>query len=170
MRMIVAFAAGLLFGAGLLLSGMTDPAKVQNFLDVFGSWDPSLAFVMGGAVAVTSVGYALSRRARAPRLATAFGWPTGRDVDAPLVLGAAVFGLGWGLIGLCPGPALTALPTGEGGVLAFVAAMLAGFAAARWYRARPGGEGSVAERDRPAVRRRRHGTEPGAGGGGDDRQ
>ena len=132
MRALASLVAGLLFGAGLILSGMTNPAKVQNFLDVAGTWDPSLAFVMGGAVAVAGAGFALLRRAAdAPLFAPRFGWPTRTDLDAPLVAGSAAFGVGWGLGGLCPGPALAALPTGRAGVLAFAAAMLAGFAAAR---------------------------------------
>ena len=136
MRTLASFATGLIFGIGLILSGMTNPAKVQNFLDVFGRWDPSLAFVMGGAIAVAATGFAWLRgRADAPLFGDAFGWPTRTDLDAPLLIGAAVFGVGWGLGGLCPGPALTGVPTGEGGLLAFVVAMLIGFMAARWFRA-----------------------------------
>ena len=136
MRMLASLAAGLVFGIGLILSGMTNPAKVQNFLDVRGTWDPSLAFVMGGAVAVAAAGFAwLRSRADGPLFGGAFGWPTRTDLDAPLLSGAALFGVGWGLGGLCPGPALVGLPTGRGALVAFVAAMLAGFVAARWFRA-----------------------------------
>ena len=136
MRLLAALLAGLLLGTGLILSGMTDPAKVQNFLDLAGIWDPSLAFVIGGAVAVAAVGFALLRRRDAPLFAPRFRWP-GRDgLDAPLIGGAALFGVGWGLGGLCPGPAVTALPSGRLDILAFVLAMLAGFLAARAWRRR----------------------------------
>ena len=148
MRAFASLVAGLLFGTGLILSGMTNPAKVQNFLDVAGAWDPSLALVMGGAVAVATVGFGLLRRAAdAPLFAARFGWPTRTDLDAPLVAGAAIFGIGWGLGGLCPGPALAALPTGRAGVLAFVAAMLAGFVAARWLGASGARSGSLRPRE-----------------------
>jgi len=133
--MVASLATGLVFGFGLILSGMTNPAKVQNFLDVFGRWDPSLAFVMGGAIAVAATGFALLRKhAGAPLFGPAFGWPTRTDIDAPLLIGAAVFGIGWGLGGLCPGPALAGIPAAKGGLLAFVVAMLLGFVAARWLR------------------------------------
>lgn len=137
MRILASLVTGLVFGLGLILAGMTNPAKVQNFLDVFGIWDPSLAFVMGGAIAVAATGFALLRaRAKAPLFAVSFSWPTKTDVDAPLLLGAGVFGIGWGLGGLCPGPALTSMPTGEAGILVFVVAMLFGFFVARWLQAR----------------------------------
>jgi hypothetical protein len=129
MRIAVNFLIGLMFGLGLILAGMVDPAKVQNFLDIAGSWDPSLAFVMAGAIAVTSSGYWLVRRLRAPLLESAFQFPTRHDIDAQLVVGAVLFGVGWGLGGLCPGPALTALPLAAPGTLAFVPAMLAGVVA-----------------------------------------
>jgi len=132
-RPFASLLAGLVFGVGLLLSGMTNPAKVQNFLDVFGAWDPSLAFVMGGAIAVTATGFALLRRgAQTPLFGHAFGWPERTDVDMPLVLGAGLFGVGWGLGGLCPGPALASVPSGNLGVLGFVVAMLIGLTAPRW--------------------------------------
>jgi len=121
MREIVfAALAGLLFAAGLAIGGMTDPAKVRGFLDIFGRWDPQLAFVMGAAVAV----YALLARFR-PRA------PTRRKVDGTLVAGAALFGVGWGLVGYCPGPALAASATAGSGTLIFVAAMLCGLAVGR---------------------------------------
>ena len=136
MRALASLATGLVFGTGLILSGMTNPMKVQNFLDVFGRWDPSLAFVMGGAIAVAATGFALLRRhADAPLFGPSFGWPTRTDLDAPLLAGAALFGVGWGLGGLCPGPALTAVTTARTDVLAFVVAMLIGFVAARGVRA-----------------------------------
>jgi len=127
-RTLVGLAIGLLFGAGLALSDMTNPAKVQNFLDVFGSWDPSLAFVMGGALAVSALGYQVARRRDAPWLAPRFQLPDPKDVDLPLLLGAGLFGVGWGLGGFCPGPALAGLLQGSAGVLVFVAAMLVGVA------------------------------------------
>ena len=126
-----ALASGLIFGLGLVISGMSNPAKVLNFLDIAGTWDPSLAFVMGGAVAVTAVGYRIVLKRPAPRFAARFALPTREDIDPPLLAGAALFGLGWGLGGFCPGPAFTALPLGEMGTLAFFPAMIAGMWAAR---------------------------------------
>ena len=126
-----ALLSGLVFGTGLVVSGMSNPAKVLNFLDIAGTWDPSLAFVMAGAVLVTSVGYRLILKQPAPRFSASFVVPTRRDIDTPLVAGAAIFGLGWGLGGFCPGPAWTALALGDAGTLAFVPAMLAGMWAAK---------------------------------------
>lgn len=121
-----AFAVGLLFGLGLLVSGMADPAKVLAFLDVTGRWDPSLAFVMAGAVAVSATGYFVARRRGRPLLASRLEIPTRRDLDPRLLVGAAVFGLGWGLAGLCPGPALTILSVVPAPAATFVAAMVVG--------------------------------------------
>lgn len=137
MKPVVAqFCVGLLFGVGLIVSGMANPAKVLNFLDVAaiatGRWDASLAFVMAGAVGVGFVGYRLVLRWPAPLLADRFHMPARRDFDSRLVVGAALFGVGWGLAGFCPGPALTALGSGEILAWLFVAAMLAGMVAARW--------------------------------------
>ncbi len=129
MRVTANLVLGLIFGLGLLLAGMVDPAKVQNFLDVAGTWDPSLAFVMAGAIAMTAVGFALVRRRDRPILEPAFQFPTRNEIDAKLVAGAALFGIGWGLGGLCPGPALTGLTLAAPGTFAFVAAMLVGVAA-----------------------------------------
>lgn len=126
MRTVSAFAAGLLFGLGLLVSGMSDPAKVLGFLDLSGHWDPSLAFVMAGAVAVSALGTLAARRRGRPLLAPRLEIPTRRDLDLPLVAGAAIFGLGWGLAGLCPGPALTLLTVAPAQAATFVAAMIAG--------------------------------------------
>ena len=123
---LVSFTCGLVFGAGLLISGMTDTTKVLGFLDIFGAWDATLAFVMAGAVAVTGVGFALARRRGAPVFAAQSLWPTRKDIDAPLVAGAALFGIGWGLVGLCPGPALVNLAGLGLPVIVFVAAMAAG--------------------------------------------
>ena len=130
MRLISALLAGLLFGLGLGVSGMTNPAKVQNFLDLFGTWDPSLAFVMGGAIMVTAPGFFLLRKMRGqPLFAEKFQFPSRTDIDAPLLGGSATFGIGWGLGGLCPGPALTALPlslSSTGSIAVFVVTMLIG--------------------------------------------
>jgi uncharacterized protein len=108
-RTLAAFLCGLIFGVGLTISGMTNPAKVLNFLDVFGHWDPSLLLVMAGAVVVTFIGFRLVWRRSAPLFADAFQVPTRTDFDSRLITGAALFGVGWGLAGFCPGPALTAL-------------------------------------------------------------
>ena len=131
MHIVASFASGLLFGVGLFVWGMTDPAKVLNFLDLAGTWDPSLAFVMGGAVAVTFAGYRYVLRQPRPMLAEQFHLPTKSDIDAPLVLGSVTFGIGWGLGGLCPGPAVTSLAIAQPGLLVFVPAMLVGMVAAR---------------------------------------
>ena len=124
-----AFAVGLLFGLGLHVSGMADPAKVLAFLDVTGRWDPSLAFVMAGAVAVSATGYFVARRRGRPLLASRLEIPTRRDLDPRLIAGAAVFGLGWGLAGLCPGPALTLLTVAPAQAVTFVVAMVVGMLA-----------------------------------------
>lgn len=126
MKGLAAFMTGLLFGLGLLISGMTDPNRVQDFLDLAGRWDPTLAFVMGGALLVTVPAFALLRRRQRPIFAERFGWPALATVDARLVGGALLFGVGWGLVGLCPGPALVNLVTGHVGVLVFCLAMVAG--------------------------------------------
>lgn len=126
MGVIGALVAGLLFGLGLILSGMADPAKVLNFLDVAGTWDPSLAFVMGGAIGVAAPGFWLVRRRKAPLAARGFLVPPAdAPIDRSLVIGAAVFGVGWGLAGFCPGPALVSLPLGTQGAVIFVSAMVA---------------------------------------------
>lgn len=126
MRGLAGFVSGLVFGLGLLVSGMADPAKVTNFLDIAGHWDASLAFVMGGAALVTFIGYRLAWRRAAPVLADGFDLPGARRIDRPLLLGAALFGAGWGIGGFCPGPAWTALPLLAPGTLIFVPAMLLG--------------------------------------------
>jgi hypothetical protein len=131
MSLLVNLGLGLLFGVGLVISGMSDPAKVLNFLDLFGSFDPSLAFVMGGAVVVAFVGFRLAWARPAPLLAPRFQVPTRTDIDARLIVGPALFGIGWGLGGFCPGPAFTALGLFAPGTLVFVPAMLAGMWAAR---------------------------------------
>jgi uncharacterized membrane protein YedE/YeeE len=124
-----AFFAGLVFGIGLLVSGMTDPGKVQGFLDVAGAWDPSLAFVMAGAIAVGFFAFALAKQRARAFLGGAMRLPQRRDIDARLVGGSIVFGIGWGLAGFCPGPALVSLGSGEAKAAVFVAGMLAGMLA-----------------------------------------
>lgn len=134
MKIITALLAGLLFGIGLLLSGMTNPAKVQNFLDLFGQWDPSLAFVIGGAIAVAAPGYYFLRKRPGTVFGEAFQWPTRNDLDTKLIVGGAMFGVGWGIGGFCPGPALVSLPfvfSGISGALWFLPAMLLGLAIAK---------------------------------------
>jgi uncharacterized membrane protein YedE/YeeE len=129
MIILSAFVSGLLFGLGLVISQMINPAKVLAFLDVLGRWDPSLALVMVGAIAASSFGYMVAKRRGVPVLAPRLEIPTRRDLDSRLVAGAALFGVGWGLVGLCPGPALAILPLGLWQAFLFVAAMLAGVAA-----------------------------------------
>ncbi|WP_342712474.1 DUF6691 family protein [Bradyrhizobium sp. B124] len=126
MRLLASFLCGLIFGAGLLISGMTDPQKVLGFLDLFGAWDATLAFVMAGAVAVAASGFAIARRRTAPAFSARFLWPDRNDIDAPLVGGAILFGIGWGLAGICPGPALVNLAGLSLPIVVFVVAMLAG--------------------------------------------
>jgi uncharacterized membrane protein YedE/YeeE len=128
MHTLGAFAAGLVFGFGLIVSGMTDPSKVTGFLDLAGRWDPSLAFVMVGAIFVGMAGYALARKRTASFLGGAMHLPTGRQIDRRLVLGSLVFGAGWGLAGFCPGPAIVSLGAGYDKAAAFIVAMLAGMA------------------------------------------
>jgi uncharacterized protein len=123
---LASFICGLIFGAGLLISGMNQPEKVLGFLDIFGAWDATLAFVMAGAVAVASIGFVLARRRAAPLFAAKFSWPERRDIDAPLVTGAILFGIGWGLVGICPGPALVNLAGLSLPIVVFVAAMVIG--------------------------------------------
>ena len=130
--LVAAFLAGTLFGLGLTVSRMIDPAKVLGFLDIAGSWDPSLALVMAGALLVMAPAYRIARGRRRPLAAQAFHIPERRDVDAQLILGAVVFGVGWGLVGLCPGPAVSGLALLRYEVGVFVLAMLAGMAAQRY--------------------------------------
>ena len=123
---LASFGCGLLFGIGLLISGMTQPTKVLGFLDIFGQWDPTLVFVMAGAVTVSTAGYALARRTTRPALVARHIWPDRSDIDRPLIVGSVLFGVGWGLVGLCPGPALVNLATLSPAVIVFVLAMIAG--------------------------------------------
>ena len=126
MNRIIEFFVGLLFGIGLLVSGMTDPAKVQGFLDLAGAWDPSLAFVMGGAILVGIGAFAVAKRRTSNFLGGAMHLPTARDIDRRLVVGSLLFGAGWGLAGFCPGPGLVAMGAGEPKAAIFVAAMVGG--------------------------------------------
>ena len=132
MQILGAFVAGLVFGIGLIVSGMTDPAKVIGFLDLAGRWDPSLAFVMVGAIIVGMIGYAVARKRTTAFLGGALHVPTARQIDRRLVLGALVVGAGWGLAGFCPGPALVSLGAGQDKAVVFVVAMLAGMALYEW--------------------------------------
>jgi uncharacterized membrane protein YedE/YeeE len=127
MKQIVSgLIAGLLFGIGLAVSEMMNPAKVVGFLDIFGVWDPTLAFVMGGALLITAPGFWLARKRQRSILGASFHIPTRKDIDTRLLLGASLFGVGWGLAGFCPGPALAALSTAMPDVFLFVGSMLAG--------------------------------------------
>jgi uncharacterized membrane protein YedE/YeeE len=126
MQVAASFLVGLVFGLGLILAGMSNPAKVQGFLDLAGRWDPSLALVMGGAIGVSLLPFAFARRMRRAVLGAPMSLPSVAAIDLRLVLGSLAFGAGWGLAGFCPGPALVALSTGEAKPLVFVIAMLAG--------------------------------------------
>lgn len=128
MRLLIALLSGLLFGIGLLVSGMTNPAKVLGFLDLAGNWDPSLAFVMGGALLIGVIAFPFIVARPKAVLGEAMRLPTARHIDRRLVMGSLAFGMGWGLVGFCPGPALTALFHGGGAAWLFVASMLAGMA------------------------------------------
>jgi uncharacterized membrane protein YedE/YeeE len=128
MQLLSFFLIGLVFGLGLILSGLTNPGKVLAFLDLAGAWDPSLLFTMGGAVLAASVGSRLARRRGRALFGMPIRFPAATDIDRRLVLGSAAFGVGWGLAGFCPGPALASLGTGLGGPLMFVIAMVAGMA------------------------------------------
>jgi uncharacterized membrane protein YedE/YeeE len=126
MQRVIEFVLGLLFGVGLLISGMTDPGKVQGFLDVAGAWDPSLALVMGGGVMVGLLGFSWAKKKHSSFSGAPLQWPEMTQIDRPLVLGSLMFGTGWGLAGFCPGPALVAMAAGNDKALVFVLAMMAG--------------------------------------------
>ena len=132
MPLLTALVSGLLFGAGLALSGMVNPAKVLNFLDVAGTFDPTLLFVLGGAGVTTFIGYKMVLP-RQPLFAERFQWPTKTDIDARLVAGAAIFGVGWGLSGFCPGPAIGAVVSLRLEPFIFIAAMAAGMIGVGWF-------------------------------------
>ena len=137
MRTLMGYIAGLLFGLGLAVSGMTDPARVLGFLDIFGDWDPTLMFVLGGAVVTNFVGYRLAMRRPNPLFASAFQLPTRRDLDGRLIGGAALFGIGWGLSGYCPGPAFASVVGITAPLAAMLAAMVVGWFLARALPSRP---------------------------------
>lgn len=131
MKLVLIYLIGVVFGVGISISGMANPAKVLNFFDIAGTWDPSLIFVMGGALFTTFIGYKLVFGRSAPIYEASFQLPTSRAIDARLIGGSAVFGVGWGIAGFCPGGALPALGTGQGPVFAFTAALIAGVVAAK---------------------------------------
>ena len=137
MKLVYAWLTGLVFGLGIAISGMMNPAKVLNFFDIAGTWDPSLAFVMGGAITVTFINYHLVWRRPAPLFERAFQLPTARQIDLRLVGGSALFGIGWGIAGFCPGAAIPALGTGRWEVALFVAAVIVGLGLARLVRGLP---------------------------------
>jgi uncharacterized membrane protein YedE/YeeE len=143
MHIVTAFIVGLIFGIGLIVAGMTDPAKVQGFLDLAGDWDPSLAFVMGGAILVGFAAFRIAGKRERALLGDAMRLPTATHIDRRLVLGGIAFGAGWGLAGFCPGPALASLATGGAKVMIFAGAMVAGMIVFE-----------VLERGRTALRRR----------------
>lgn len=136
MVFIAAVLSGLVFGLGLLVSGMANPAKVLGFLDLGGLWDPSLAFVMGGAIAVAAVAFAVARRRSVSLLGTAMRLPSARQIDRRLVGGSLLFGVGWGVAGFCPGPALVGVGMGLAQAGVFVAAMLVGMGLFAWLESR----------------------------------
>lgn len=132
MQALIALIAGLLFGIGLLLSGMANPTKVIGFLDLAGSWDPSLALVMAGAIGAALPAFTMARKRSTAWAGCALALPSATQIDAPLVLGSLTFGVGWGLAGYCPGPALVSLGTGSVPAVVFVLAMIAGMAIHTW--------------------------------------
>lgn len=131
MKLAVAYIIGLIFGLGISMSGMANPAKVINFFDLAGSWDPSLAFVMGGAVVITFFGYRWVMSRSQPLFDISFVLPTRSDIDLKLICGSLIFGIGWGIAGFCPGGALPVLGTGNANVMLFVAALITGIYATR---------------------------------------
>ena len=136
LKRISEFGIGLVFGLGLIISGMTDPGKVLGFLDLAGPWDPSLALVMGGAIVVGVFGFTLAGRRRTSVLGEPMQMPTARQIDRRLVLGSLAFGIGWGIAGFCPGPAVVSLGTGEPKAVVFVLAMLVGMGIFEWLERR----------------------------------
>ena len=134
-RFIIPLASGVIFGAGLALGGMTDPARVRGFLDLFGAWDPTLAFVMGGALIVMALAWVVQKRLAHPLFAEKFALPGTQDLNPKLIGGAALFGIGWGIAGLCPGPGIAALVIEPGSAAIFVATMILGMALVRFTEA-----------------------------------
>lgn len=138
MNRLTAFLAGLLFGIGLLLAGMADPAKVLAFLDLAGNWDPSLAFVMGGGIVAALLPFTLAKRRTQSLTGCPMQLPSKREPDRALVIGSLLFGIGWGIAGICPGPAVVVFGSGNLAILPFFVAMLAGMGLFRWYESRRG--------------------------------
>lgn len=136
MPFIVSLISGLIFGLGLIIGGMANPQKILNFLDIFGQWDPSLIFMMGAAVITTFLGFRYVLKNERPILAGKFELPTRKNIDKSLIIGAALFGIGWGLGGFCPGPALTSISLGATGTYIFVLSMIAGMWGAKLIRNR----------------------------------
>ena len=136
MAFFTSFLAGLVFGLGLIVSGMANPAKVLGFLDLGGRWDPSLAFVMAGAIGVGAIAFAVARRRTRSLLGAAMRLPSLQSIDRRLLVGSVVFGIGWGIAGFCPGPALVAVGMGQAKALVFVIAMLAGMGVFEWLEGR----------------------------------
>lgn len=136
LRHLIALIAGGFFGAGLFVSGMTDTTKVQGWLDVFGAWDPTLAFVMGGAMIPMAIAWLIRQRRTTALTGAPLPPPPSTRIDSKLVIGSVMFGMGWGLVGLCPGPSIASLSYGGPGLYAFLAAMLTGFAVAPYVRTR----------------------------------
>ncbi|HSP85716.1 MAG TPA: DUF6691 family protein [Psychrobacter sp.] len=132
LKNIIGLLAGLLFGIGLLISGMTDPVKVQGFLDVFGAWDISLALVMGGGLIVAIVGVQLAKRQQTSWIGTSIDMPTKTTINKNLLIGAMLFGIGWGLVGICPGPGIVLLGTGQWQAYVFIPAMIVGMLVYQW--------------------------------------
>ena len=133
LKNIIGLFAGLLFGIGLLISGMTDPAKVQGFLDVFGAWDISLALVMGGGLIVALVGVQLAKRQQSSWIGTSIDMPSTTIINKKLLIGAMLFGIGWGLVGICPGPGIVLLGTGQWQAYIFIPAMIVGMLMYQWF-------------------------------------
>ena len=144
LQRISEFGIGLVFGLGLIISGMTDPGKVLGFLDLAGLWDPSLAFVMGGAILVGVFAFAVARKRTTSVLGGAMQLPTARHIDRRLVLGSLLFGVGWGIAGFCPGPAIVSLGAGEPKAVVFVLAMLAGMGIFEWLEGRKAARAAAA--------------------------
>ena len=132
LKNMIGLLAGLLFGFGLLISGMTDPVKVQGFLDVFGAWDISLALVMGGGLIVALVGVQLAKRQQSSWIGTLIEMPSKTTINSKLLIGAMLFGIGWGLVGICPGPGIVLLGTGEWQAYVFIPAMIVGMLIYQW--------------------------------------
>ena len=136
LKNIIGLLAGLLFGFGLLISGMTDPVKVQGFLDVFGAWDISLALVMGGGLIVAVIGVQLAKRQQSSWIGTLIEMPSKTAINKKLLIGAMLFGIGWGLVGICPGPGIVLLGTGQWQAYVFIPAMIVGMLIYQWLEAK----------------------------------